>query len=150
MANYDPRYASPVATADTLDAGLRGYMLRVYNYMLVGLGLTGVMAWLTANTPLGGIFYHQVATPNGIFYSGDHGASFVQTGPLPLLALGGRAGLRRREVLSATRMVRTPGCNWLAEGRRMPDFRVQEGACNIYSDCASRLIECTVGKDRSG
>ena len=27
-------------------------MLRVYNYMLVGLGLTGAVAWLTANTPL--------------------------------------------------------------------------------------------------
>jgi FtsH-binding integral membrane protein len=66
MANLDPRYAAPVATADTLDAGLRAYMLRVYNYMLVGLGLTGVMAWLTANTPLGGIFYAQVATANGV------------------------------------------------------------------------------------
>ncbi len=66
MANLDPRYATSVATADTLDAGLRAYMLRVYNYMLVGLGLTGVTAWLTANTPLGGIFYAQVATPNGV------------------------------------------------------------------------------------
>jgi FtsH-binding integral membrane protein len=67
MANFDPRYArAPVATADTLDAGLRGYMLRVYNYMLVGLALTGVMAWLTAHTPLGGIFFNQVATANGV------------------------------------------------------------------------------------
>jgi len=66
MANLDPRYAAPVATADTLDAGLRAYMLRVYNYMLVGLGLTGVMAWLTANTSLGGVFYTQVATANGV------------------------------------------------------------------------------------
>ena len=66
MANFDPRYAAPVATADARDAGLRAYMLRVYNYMLVGLGLTGVMAWLTANTPLAGIFFNQVATPNGI------------------------------------------------------------------------------------
>jgi FtsH-binding integral membrane protein len=66
MANFDPRYATPVATADTLDAGLRAYMLRVYNYMLVGLGLTGLMAWLTANTPLSQVFYNQVTTPNGI------------------------------------------------------------------------------------
>jgi len=41
-------------------------MLRVYNYMLVGLGLTGLMAWLTANTPLSQVFYNQVTTPNGI------------------------------------------------------------------------------------
>ena len=67
MANIDPRYArAPVATGDALDAGLRAYMLRVYNYMLVGLGLTGLMAWLTANTPLAQVFYNQVATPNGI------------------------------------------------------------------------------------
>jgi FtsH-binding integral membrane protein len=67
MANLDPRYArAPVATSDALDAGLRAYMLRVYNYMLVGLGLTGLMAWLTANTPLSQVFYNQVATPNGI------------------------------------------------------------------------------------
>jgi hypothetical protein len=67
MANLDPRYArAPVATADTLDAGLRAYMLRVYNYMLVGLGLTGLMAWLTANTPLNAIFYNQVQTANGV------------------------------------------------------------------------------------
>ena len=67
MANIDPRYArAPVATGDALDAGLRAYMLRVYNYMLVGLGLTGLVAWLTVNTPLSQVFYNQVTTPNGI------------------------------------------------------------------------------------
>jgi FtsH-binding integral membrane protein len=48
-----------------MDAGLRAYMLRVYNYMLVGLGLTGTVAWLTANTPLSRVFYNQVATASG-------------------------------------------------------------------------------------
>ena len=67
MANLDPRYArAPVATADTLDAGLRAYMLRVYNYMLVGLGLTGAVAWLTANSPLMNVFFSEVATSRGI------------------------------------------------------------------------------------
>ncbi len=66
MANLDPRYArGSVTAADTMDAGLRAYMLRVYNYMLVGLGLTGAVAWLTANSPLSQIFYTQVATANG-------------------------------------------------------------------------------------
>jgi FtsH-binding integral membrane protein len=67
MANLDPRYArGAVGAVDTLDTGLRAYMLRVYNYMLVGLGLTGTMAWLTANTPLSQVFYNQVTTPNGV------------------------------------------------------------------------------------
>src|ERR1700722_18773310 len=31
----------------TIDAGLRAYMIRVYNYMAAGVALTGVVAWLT-------------------------------------------------------------------------------------------------------
>ncbi len=47
MANFDPRYTSaPVATADAQDAGLRAYMLHVYNYMLAGLAVTGIASWL--------------------------------------------------------------------------------------------------------
>jgi uncharacterized protein len=35
------------AEAAAIDAGLRAYMLRVYNYMAVGVALTGVAAWIT-------------------------------------------------------------------------------------------------------
>jgi FtsH-binding integral membrane protein len=35
--------------AVAIDAGLRAYMIRVYNYMALGVGLTGVVAWLTFN-----------------------------------------------------------------------------------------------------
>ena len=67
MADYDNRLArSADSAALTVDAGLRAYMLRVYNYMLVGLGLTGAVAWATANTPLLGVFYNRVQTANGI------------------------------------------------------------------------------------
>ena len=67
MADYDNRLArSADGAALTVDAGLRAYMLRVYNYMLVGLGLTGAVAWMTANTPLVNVFYNQVQTANGI------------------------------------------------------------------------------------
>jgi len=67
MADYDNRLArSADGAALSVDAGLRAYMLRVYNYMLVGLGLTGAVAWLTANTPLVNVFYNQVQTANGI------------------------------------------------------------------------------------
>lgn len=48
MAQYDNRYArsGTVAGADVgIDAGLRTYMLTVYNYMAVGILLTGVVAY---------------------------------------------------------------------------------------------------------
>jgi FtsH-binding integral membrane protein len=49
MAEYQTRMRSPASTAGVIDAGLRAYMLQVYNYMLAGLGLTGVSAWVVAN-----------------------------------------------------------------------------------------------------
>jgi FtsH-binding integral membrane protein len=50
MSNYDHNAAIPGNLADgafAVDAGLRAYMLRVYNYMVVGVGLTGLVAMLT-------------------------------------------------------------------------------------------------------
>jgi FtsH-binding integral membrane protein len=34
-------------SAAAIDAGLRAYMIRVYNYMALGVALTGVVAWFT-------------------------------------------------------------------------------------------------------
>lgn len=39
------------AAAAQIDEGLRTYMLRVYNYMSVALGLTGLVAYLTSQSP---------------------------------------------------------------------------------------------------
>lgn len=39
------------AQATTYDAGLRAYMLQVYNYMAGGLGLTGIVAFLASSSP---------------------------------------------------------------------------------------------------
>ncbi|MEP9361283.1 Bax inhibitor-1/YccA family protein [Sphingomonas sp. KR3-1] len=55
MANWqDPQmdgpYAAAGASAEARDAGLRSYMLSVYNYMLSGVLLTGVVALLFAKT----------------------------------------------------------------------------------------------------
>ena len=36
-----------------IDEGLRAHMLRVYNYMTIGLALTGIVAYMVASTPLG-------------------------------------------------------------------------------------------------
>jgi uncharacterized protein len=57
--------ASAATTAAVLDAGLRAYMLRVYNWMGSGLLLTGVVAYLIANTSLINAFYPLVQTPFG-------------------------------------------------------------------------------------
>jgi FtsH-binding integral membrane protein len=53
----DPRYqggtmqrAGAMTQAD-IDQGLRAHMLRVYNYMMLGLGLTGAVAFMVANVP---------------------------------------------------------------------------------------------------
>ena len=56
MANWsDPRtsaaaYAATGARTDAYDAGLRSYMLSVYNYMASGVLLTGIVALLFAKT----------------------------------------------------------------------------------------------------
>lgn len=55
MANYErgpsARYGAPMGrtAAGEYDEGLRAYMLGVYNYMAIGLAITGVAALLIAN-----------------------------------------------------------------------------------------------------
>ena len=66
MAQIEKRYAQPgtVTRSDaSVDAGLRSYMLGVYNYMTAGLALTGVVAYLThaataSNPALKDAIYH--------------------------------------------------------------------------------------------
>lgn len=53
-------------TGAVLDAGLRAYMLRVYNWMASGLVLTGIVAYAIANTGLIDLFYPAVMTPRGL------------------------------------------------------------------------------------
>ena len=50
MSNYDQNLAASATTAGSavaIDAGLRAHMLRIYNYMAAGVGLTALVAWLT-------------------------------------------------------------------------------------------------------
>lgn len=52
MSDFDRNVAARgfgAARAAAIDAGLRAYMIRVYNYMAAGVALTGVTAWLTFN-----------------------------------------------------------------------------------------------------
>jgi FtsH-binding integral membrane protein len=67
--NYNPAYRGQTAVAGAIDAGLRAYMLRVYNYMLSGLVLTGITAWIVATVPaVRDVFF--VATARGVGLSG--------------------------------------------------------------------------------
>jgi FtsH-binding integral membrane protein len=57
-----PPPAYGAGTPVDLDVGLRQYMLRVYNFMAAGLGLTGLVAYVAVATG----FYQQIAgTPLG-------------------------------------------------------------------------------------
>ena len=50
MSDLDRNYSSPFGRAAgrtdaaAVDAGLRAYMLRIYNYMSIGLAITGLAA----------------------------------------------------------------------------------------------------------
>jgi uncharacterized protein len=47
----DPRAVPSQIAVDRIDEGLRSYMLSVYNYMGLGLALTGLVAFFVASTP---------------------------------------------------------------------------------------------------
>src|SRR4029079_6205950 len=57
MSDYDRNFAARpafgAAQSAAIDAGLRAYMLRVYNYMAAGVALTGLVAYF-AFQPAGG------------------------------------------------------------------------------------------------
>ncbi len=56
-----------VAGAAEIDAGLRAYMRRVYNWMASGLLVTGIVAYGISNTPaLQAVFYRNVVTEYGV------------------------------------------------------------------------------------
>src|SRR5829696_2582926 len=64
MSDFDRNYAATrgVGTdrAVTIDAGLRAYMISVYNYMAMGVALTAVVSWLTFQMAV-------TATAGGLF-----------------------------------------------------------------------------------
>lgn len=60
-----PGYRGQVATGETFDAGLRQYMLSIYNYMTSGVLLTGIVALLFVQSPFFASAYQAVQTPYG-------------------------------------------------------------------------------------
>src|SRR3569623_2953344 len=87
MADFDNRLLRGAATvADGVDTGLRAHMLRVYNYMTSALALTGVVAYLVANSPpLLNAFYHETMTANGVALSPTLLGWVVMLAPLGLV-----------------------------------------------------------------
>ena len=79
---YTPDFRSyapaSAANAAVLDAGLRAYMLRVYNWMASGLLVTGIVAYAIANTSLINAFYPMVETQYGMAHT---------RGPLAMVAM---------------------------------------------------------------
>jgi len=51
MRNSRYLFTQSSANAASVDQGLRAYFLKIYNYMTIGLGLTGVIAYFTAQSP---------------------------------------------------------------------------------------------------
>ena len=59
-----PGVGRAATSAAVLDAGLRSYMLRVYNWMSSGLALTGIVAYAISSTPaLYELFYSTIRVP---------------------------------------------------------------------------------------
>jgi uncharacterized protein len=56
----DPRVVHGTVAVERIDEGLRAYMLQVYNYMGLGLAITGLVAYLSAAF---GIYQALAATP---------------------------------------------------------------------------------------
>jgi FtsH-binding integral membrane protein len=76
MSDFDRNYAAArrgvgADRAVAIDQGLRAYMIRVYNYMAMGVALTGVVAWLTFNAAVTESAGRLALTPFGqAIYSG--------------------------------------------------------------------------------
>jgi FtsH-binding integral membrane protein len=76
MSDFDRNYATAARVgagrAAAIDAGLRAYMIRVYNYMAIGVALTGAAAWVVYNMAVTEVGGQLALTPLGqtLFQSG--------------------------------------------------------------------------------
>jgi FtsH-binding integral membrane protein len=91
MSDFDRNYATATrgvgaGRAVAIDAGLRAYMIRVYNYMAMGVGLTGVVAWLTFQAAV-------VTNASGAIVDLTPFGHTIYGGPAALVLLLGTFGL---------------------------------------------------------
>ena len=89
MSDYDRNVAARrfgAASAAAIDAGLRAYMIRIYNYMAAGVALTGVTAWLTYNAAV-------VTDVNGKITGLTSFGQAIFSGPLTIVLFLGTLGI---------------------------------------------------------
>ncbi len=69
MSDFNRGLARPFGTPQAdmaVDAGLRSFMLGVYNKVALGLVVSGVLAWLTSHAPVAQYLFQQVQTQYGV------------------------------------------------------------------------------------
>ena len=91
MTNFDNSQATATrgvgaGSAVAIDAGLRAYMIRVYNYMTMGVGLTAVVAWLTFQAAV-------VTDANGAIVGRTWFGEAIFGGPAVIVLMLGTLGL---------------------------------------------------------
>jgi FtsH-binding integral membrane protein len=89
MSDFDRNVAARGGFADraaAVDAGLRAYMLRVYNYMAAAVALTGVVAYATFNAAV-------VTDASGKITALTPFGQTIYGGPLSIVLLLGTLGL---------------------------------------------------------
>jgi hypothetical protein len=88
MSDFDRNYAAATrgvgADRAVIDAGLRAYMIRIYNYMAMGVALTGIVSWITFNAAVTETAGRLVLTPFG---------QMIFSGPAVLVLFLGTLGL---------------------------------------------------------
>ena len=67
---FDVKEVPQSAAIEVIDEGLRQYMIKVFNYMGLGLCLTALAAYLVANTPLIAMMYNINQAQQSISLSG--------------------------------------------------------------------------------
>lgn len=89
-----PRAGGDVASRTTFDAGLRKYMLSIYNYMASGILLTGIIAMMTANSGLaytfasGPLMWIVALSPLAIVFAMSFGMNKFSKGTLQAMYWG--------------------------------------------------------------
>ena len=89
MSDFDRNYAAArrgvgADRAVAIDQGLRAYMIRIYNYMALGVALTGIASWLTFNAAVTETAGRLALTPFG---------QAIYSGPAVLVLFLGTLGL---------------------------------------------------------
>src|ERR1700746_1925863 len=91
MSDFDRNYAAArrgvgADRAVAIDQGLRAYMIRVYNYMAMGVALTGIASWLTFQAAV-------VPNANGAIVGLTSFGQMIFSGPAVLVLFLGTLGL---------------------------------------------------------